>query len=61
MAAGVGVGPQIGLQITDIIFVLNNKTAVKAFTHGNFTLGGNISVAAGPTGRSAEASGCNIF
>ncbi|KAJ3318042.1 hypothetical protein HDV06_000854 [Boothiomyces sp. JEL0866] len=56
-AGGVGVGAQIGCQITDVIFVLNNSAAVQAFAHGNCTLGGNISVAAGPTGRSSEAGG----
>ncbi|KAJ3268231.1 hypothetical protein HDV01_003250 [Terramyces sp. JEL0728] len=59
-AGGVGVGAQIGAQITDVIFVLNNSAAVHAFAHGNCTLGGNISVAAGPTGRSSEAGGSII-
>ncbi|KAJ3053892.1 hypothetical protein HK097_003130 [Rhizophlyctis rosea] len=57
-AAGVGFGGQIGAQITDCVFILNNDDAVKAFAHGgNITLGGNLSVAAGPKGRSAEAAG----
>ncbi|KAJ3308230.1 hypothetical protein HDV04_001526 [Boothiomyces sp. JEL0838] len=56
-AGGIGIGAQIGCQITDVIFVLNNYSAVRAFAHGNCTLGGNISVAAGPTGRSSEAGG----
>ena len=57
-AAGVGFGGQIGAQITDCVFILNNDDAVKAFAHGgNVTLGGNLSVAAGPKGRSAEAAG----
>jgi lipid-binding SYLF domain-containing protein len=60
-AAGIGIGAQIGCQITDVVFVLNTKQAVKAFTKPNITLGGNISVATGPTGRSSEASGCNIL
>jgi SH3 domain-containing YSC84-like protein 1 len=53
---GVGIGAQFGAQITDVVFVLNTKKAVEAFTNGNFTLGGNISIAAGPTGRSTEAN-----
>ncbi|KAJ2999793.1 hypothetical protein HDV02_001816 [Globomyces sp. JEL0801] len=57
MAAGVGIGAQIGAQITDVVFILNNSEAVKAFCRGNVTLGGNVSVAAGPTGRSTEAAG----
>ncbi|KAJ1924375.1 DUF500 super, partial [Linderina pennispora] len=44
--------------MTDFVMILNTPSAVKAFTHGgNVTLGGNLSVSAGPIGRSAEASG----
>jgi hypothetical protein len=59
MAVGCGFGAQLGAQITDVVFILNNRKAVQAFSTGNFTIGGNISVAAGPTGRSTEAGGCN--
>ncbi|KAG0210804.1 hypothetical protein BGX28_008940 [Mortierella sp. GBA30] len=53
---GMGFGGQIGAEITDFVVVLNNKMAVKSFaTGGNVTLGGNLSVAAGPIGRTAEA------
>ncbi|KAJ1919438.1 hypothetical protein GGI16_005034 [Coemansia sp. S142-1] len=56
--AGAGVGGQIGAEITDFVMVLTTDSAVKAFTHGgNVTLGTNVTVAAGPFGRSAEASG----
>ncbi|CAO3645471.1 unnamed protein product [Cunninghamella blakesleeana] len=38
--------------------VLQTQAAVKVFmSHGNITLGGNLSVAAGPVGRNMEASG----
>ncbi|EGF82619.1 hypothetical protein BATDEDRAFT_9413 [Batrachochytrium dendrobatidis JAM81] len=58
MVAGAGVGAQIGAEITDFVFVLNNAAAVRSFSHsGNLTLGGNMSVAAGPTGRTTEAAG----
>lgn len=54
---GMGVGGQIGAEITDFVIVLNTDAAVKAFSMGgNVTLGGNLSVAAGPFGRNAEAS-----
>ncbi|KAJ3303459.1 hypothetical protein HDV03_003827 [Kappamyces sp. JEL0829] len=53
-------GAQFGLQQTDVVFVLNNRNAVKAFSHGNITIGGNVSVAAGPTGRSSEAGGAVV-
>ncbi|KAG0318636.1 hypothetical protein BGZ99_005580 [Dissophora globulifera] len=53
---GMGFGGQIGAEITDFVVVLNNKQAVNSFaTGGNVTLGGNLSVAAGPIGRTAEA------
>ncbi|KAF9165314.1 hypothetical protein DFQ26_000306 [Actinomortierella ambigua] len=54
--AGMGFGGQIGAELTDFVVVLNNHAAVKSFaTGGNVTLGGNLSVAAGPIGRTAEA------
>ncbi|KAF7721287.1 hypothetical protein EC973_004963 [Apophysomyces ossiformis] len=52
----------IGAELTDFVLVLNNKEAVKTFSHfGNVTLGTNVSVAAGPVGRNAEASGSATF
>ncbi|KAJ3016138.1 UNVERIFIED_CONTAM: hypothetical protein HDU68_012394 [Siphonaria sp. JEL0065] len=57
-AGGAGVGAQIGAEVTDSVLILNSESAVKAFSHGgNMTFGANLSVAAGPTGRQAEASG----
>ena len=54
----VGAGGQIGAELTDFVIILNTKEAVKAFSMGgNITLGGNLSVAAGPIGRNAEAAG----
>jgi lipid-binding SYLF domain-containing protein len=56
--AGAGVGGQIGLELTDFVMILNTRDAVKTFAAlGSVTLGGNVSIAAGPVGRSAEASG----
>ena len=53
---GAGWGPQIGGEVTDFVFVLNNDAAVRAFSRGgNVTLGADASVAAGPVGRAAEA------
>jgi lipid-binding SYLF domain-containing protein len=52
---GVGFGPQIGGQVTEYILVLNTPDAVAALSReGNVQLGGELSVAAGPIGRSAE-------
>jgi lipid-binding SYLF domain-containing protein len=54
---GLGVGFQAGVEITEFVIVLNTPAAVEAFAkQGNVTLGGNVSVAAGPVGRAAEAS-----
>ena len=54
---GAGWGLQIGAQVTDFVFVLNNRAAVRAFSRGgNVTLGADVSVAAGPVGRAVEAS-----
>ncbi|MFL6529452.1 MAG: YSC84-related protein [Chthoniobacterales bacterium] len=53
---GVGWGLQIGAQITEFVFVLNTRDAVRAFSRsGNVTLGGDISAAAGPVGRDLQA------
>lgn len=54
---GFGAGFQIGAELTDFVIVLNNQRAVDAFSHGNVTLGGNLSIAIGPVGRNAEAGG----
>ena len=53
---GAGFGLQIGAEVTDFVFVLNNEDAVRAFSHGgNVTVGADASAAAGPVGRHAEA------
>ncbi len=53
---GVGFGLQIGGEVTEFVLVLNTYDAVQAFARqGNVVLGGDLSVAAGPIGRTAEA------
>lgn len=55
---GIGLGTQLGIEMTDFVFVLNSEQAVKTFTQsGSVTLGKNVSVALGPYGRSAELGG----
>ncbi|CAG8959022.1 hypothetical protein HYFRA_00012182 [Hymenoscyphus fraxineus] len=55
---GAGVGGQLGLEITDFVFILNDAAAVRTFSQqGQLTLGANVSIAAGPVGRNAEAAG----
>jgi len=54
---GIGFGAQIGANVTEFVLALNTPEAVQAFTQEtNSKLGGELSVAAGPVGRSAEAS-----
>lgn len=56
--AGAGFGGQIGFELTDFVFILNDYSAVRSFSQaGSITLGGNVSIAAGPIGRNAEAAG----
>ena len=53
---GIGAGLQAGVEVTEFVIVLNTPAAVDAFAkQANVTLGGNLSVAAGPVGRTAEA------
>jgi len=53
---GLGVGFQAGVEISEFVIVLNTPAAVNAFAkQANVTLGGNLTVAAGPVGRAAEA------
>ena len=53
---GMGFGFQAGAQVSEIVIILNTPAAVEAFTKdGDVTLGGNLSVTAGPIGRDAEA------
>lgn len=58
VTAGAGVGGQIGAELTDFVFILNTQSAVESFAQlGSVTLGTNLSIAAGPLGRNAEAAG----
>lgn len=55
--AGMGVGGQIGAQLTEVVMILNTDEAVRAFEqNASVQLGSNVSVAAGPVGRSGEIS-----
>jgi hypothetical protein len=57
-SAGLGVGGQLGAEMTDFLVVLNSAAAVKSFmSAGSLTLGGNMSIAVGPLGRNGEAIG----
>ncbi|XP_061905416.1 SH3 domain-containing YSC84-like protein 1 isoform X2 [Entelurus aequoreus] len=54
--AGLGGGFEIGVEVSDLVIILNQRRAIDAFTKGgNLTLGGNCTVAVGPIGRNVEA------
>lgn len=52
---GGSVGAQIGVQSTDLILIFMNRSTLYRLNKSEFTLGGEISVAAGPVGRSSGA------
>ncbi|KFO92737.1 SH3 domain-containing YSC84-like 1, partial [Buceros rhinoceros silvestris] len=53
--AGLGGGFEIGIEVSDLVIILNHERAVEAFAKGgNITLGGNLTVAIGPLGRNLE-------
>jgi lipid-binding SYLF domain-containing protein len=53
---GGSVGWQIGAQAADVVLVFATRRSLENFARGQFTLGATASVAAGPVGRSGEAS-----
>lgn len=52
---GLSFGPQAGIQSTSLILLVMNQDGMKVFYGDGLTLGGNISVTAGPIGRSFSA------
>lgn len=53
---GASVGFQAGVQATDVVLVFSSRRGVDSIVNGKFTLGADASVAAGPVGRTAQAS-----
>jgi lipid-binding SYLF domain-containing protein len=53
---GGSIGWQAGVQSADVILVFKTPRSVENITKGKFTLGADIGIAAGPLGRTAEAS-----
>lgn len=53
---GGSIGFQAGVQSADVILVFRRPKGVDNIINGKFTLGADASVAAGPVGRSAQAS-----
>jgi lipid-binding SYLF domain-containing protein len=53
---GGSVGWQIGAQSVDLVLLVMNQNGVRRLMDNRFTLGGELSVAAGPVGRTANAA-----
>ncbi|NLM39832.1 MAG: lipid-binding SYLF domain-containing protein [Firmicutes bacterium] len=53
---GLSYGFQVGIQSTSLVLVITNERGLTNLRDGTVTLGGSMSVAAGPVGRSAEAA-----
>lgn len=53
---GGSVGFQIGVQAVDLVLIFKNRETLQNIGKGSFTLGGDISVTAGPVGRNSTAS-----
>lgn len=54
--AGGSFGLQIGVQSTALVLAVVNEDGMKGFRGDNFTLGGELAVAAGPVGRRTSAA-----
>lgn len=53
---GGSFGAQIGVEKTDAVLLFMNDDALKSLLQDKFEIGGELSVAAGPVGRTASAS-----
>lgn len=53
---GGSVGWQAGIQGTDVVLVFRTRKGVEGLLKGNFTIGADASVSAGPVGRDAAAA-----
>jgi SH3 domain-containing YSC84-like protein 1 len=54
--AGGSVGAQIGVQATDYVLMFMTENGINSLLSGKFTLGGEVSAAAGAVGRAEGAS-----
>jgi SH3 domain-containing YSC84-like protein 1 len=52
---GGSFGFQLGAEATDFVFLIMNDSGATSLLHSKVKLGGDVSAAAGPIGRSAEA------
>lgn len=54
--SGVGVGLQIGGDVSDVVFVITDKRGIDQLLEHRFTMGADASAAAGDKGRQVKAS-----
>ena len=54
--AGGSWGYQVGIKSTSLLLVVMNEKGIEGFMKDNFTLGGDVSVSAGPLGRDISAN-----
>lgn len=55
MLQGGSFGLQIGAQSVDLTLLIMNVSGIESLLSSKFTLGGDVSIAAGPVGRTASA------
>jgi lipid-binding SYLF domain-containing protein len=53
---GGSIGAQIGVQSVDLVLVFRHPGVLTKVKNGDFTIGGDISAAAGPVGRTSSAN-----
>jgi lipid-binding SYLF domain-containing protein len=58
---GGGVGGQVGIESTDLVLVFKTRKGVERALRGKLTLGGDLSIAAGPVGREAETAADGLW
>jgi lipid-binding SYLF domain-containing protein len=54
--SGGNIGWQIGVESIDLVFLVMNRDGVDSLLSDKFTVGANLSIAAGPVGRNADAA-----
>jgi lipid-binding SYLF domain-containing protein len=53
---GGSIGWQIGVEAVDLVLLVMNRNGVDELLEDRFTLGGNLSISAGPVGRTGAAA-----
>jgi lipid-binding SYLF domain-containing protein len=53
--SGGSIGGQVGIETTDLVLVFKTSKSLERALNGKLTLGGDVTVAAGPIGREIEA------